>query len=61
MDLHHHENLKTDTENNVYVLVANCHYVRRSMPRDGMRITSISHVEYITEEYMWNMICLFSK
>lgn len=56
MDLHHHENLETDTENNVYDPVANCHYVRRRM-----RITSISPVEYITEEYMWNMICLFSQ
>lgn len=31
------------------------------MPRDGMRSTSISPVEYIVEEYMWNMICIFSQ
>jgi len=61
MDLDHHENLKTDTENNVYDSVANCHYVRHRMSRDGMRITSISPVEYIMEDYMWNMIFLFSQ
>jgi hypothetical protein len=55
------ENLKTDTENNVYYSVANCHEVKHRMVRDGMGSTSISPVEYIMEEYMWNMICLFSQ
>lgn len=61
MDSHHPENLKTDTENNVYDSVANCHQVGHRMPRDGTRSTSILPVEYVMEEYMWNMLGFFSQ